>query len=1002
MFTATIARAGSPPTTRLATMRVPDGFVVEPVALPPIVQRPMMAGFDERGHLFVAESAGLNLDFKKLRENPPNFIRMLEDADGDGVFDHSTIFADHMTFPTGALWHDGALYVCDPPGVWKLEDTNGDGVCHKRTQIVTGFSSIGNGADLHGPYLGPDGYLYFADGRNGHDLTLDDGRKWTGKAAAVYRCRTDGSGLEVVFGGGMDNPVEAVFTPEGELLVSCNIVVARPQRTDGILYGIDGGVYPHDAALHEFPRTGDLLKPDGDLGWVAVSGIARINGDALGAGLDANLFSTQFNRHKVQRHAVTRDGAGFAITSEDFLTSDDADFHPTDVLQDADGSLLVIDTGGWFRIGCPVSQVAKPNELGGIYRIRRADAKRVEDPRGLRLNWKDAPPTELLGRLKDLRPAVAERAATMLAKTDGAASDLEALAVRGSGRDAIAAVWILMRRDTPPAKASIRGAMASGDAAVRRTAIRAAGLARDRDAAPTLIRALASNDLAESREAALALARIGDANATALLSRLNRATDPFHVHALTLALMHTGDRNGVAKGLSDRSATVRRAALIALDQMPGGDLTFDQVAPLLAASEPAVRAEATAMVTQRPQWAADAAGQLRAALAATRPDVELPRAMIIAFAASPDVQRAVSDGLREGKATAALLDAIAAAPLAEFPADWTAAIGDGLLAKQDDVVRASIDAVRIRAITTFDDRLLRVARDTKRPDTLRVAALSATAPRATPERDDFAFLLAQLAPSQPPLTKLAAARCLASLSLTDAQLTELATTALPSAGPMEGNQLLAAFEKSKSSATGAAVIAALKDSKAVKGLNAAALRNAVRNFPPDVVASAEPILKQLEAGDADRDKRLAELEAQVSMGGDPSRGQTVFFGKTASCTTCHAFGGDGGQVGPDLSKIGALRSRRDLLESVMFPSASIARGFEPFVVETTDGNVYAGTLAGESGDAIHLKTPAEVTIPRSRVKSFRPDRVSIMPQGLDAQLSKQELADLLAFLAACK
>jgi putative heme-binding domain-containing protein len=86
----------------------------------------------------------------------------------------------------------------------------------------------------------------------------------------------------------------------------------------------------------------------------------------------------------------------------------------------------------------------------------------------------------------------------------------------------------------------------------------------------------------------------------------------------------------------------------------------------------------------------------------------------------------------------------------------------------------------------------------------------------------------------------------------------------------------------------------------------------------------------------------------------------------------------------------------------MFPSASIARGFEPFVVETTDGNVYAGTLAGESGDAIHLKTPAEVTIPRSRVKSFRPDRVSIMPQGLDAQLSKQELADLLAFLAACK
>ena len=219
---------------------------------------------------------------------------------------------------------------------------------------------------------------------------------------------------------------------------------------------------------------------------------------------------------------------------------------------------------------------------------------------------------------------------------------------------------------------------------------------------------------------------------------------------------------------------------------------------------------------------------------------------------------------------------------------------------------------------------------------------------------------------------------------------------------MEANQLLTAFEKSKSGPTGAALISALKGSKATKGLNAAALRNALRNFPPDVVASADPILKQLEAGDADREKRLAELEAQLGTGGDASRGQAVFFGRTASCTTCHTIGGAGGQVGPDLSKIGALRSRRDLLESIVFPSASIARGFEPFVVETTDGNVYAGTLADEGGDAIHLKTPAELSIPRAQIKSFRPDRVSIMPQGLDAQLSKQELADLLAFLAACK
>ena len=69
------------------------------------------------------------------------------------------------------------------------------------------------------------------------------------------------------------------------------------------------------------------------------------------------------------------------------MTCDDPDFHPTGLVEDADGSLLVIDTGGWFRIGCPTSQVAKPHVTGGVYRIRRKDAPKVDDPRGLRLAW---------------------------------------------------------------------------------------------------------------------------------------------------------------------------------------------------------------------------------------------------------------------------------------------------------------------------------------------------------------------------------------------------------------------------------------------------------------------------------------------------------------------------------------------------------------------------------------------------------------------------------------
>jgi putative heme-binding domain-containing protein len=991
------------------TFNVPDGFTVEPVALPPLVQRPMLAGFDERGRLFVAESAGLNLDYQKLRADPPNFIRMLEDADGDGVFDKSTIFADRMTFPAGALWHDGALYVCDPPGVWKLEDTNDDGVCDRRTQIVTGFHSVGNGADLHGPFLGPDGWLYFADGRNGHDLTLGDGSRWAGKAACVYRCRTDGSGLEVVFGGGMDNPVDAVFTPTGEMLVTCNIVLARPQRLDGILYGIEGGVYPHDAALTELPRTGDLLKCVGDLGWSAVSGMTRFEGRAFGEGFDGNLFSALFNRRRVQRHTVVADAAGFRIDANDFLTCDETNFHPTDVLQDADGSLLVVDTGGWFRIGCPVSQEAKPNELGGIYRIRRADSPRVADPRGQNLNWRDPSATDLVDRLRDARPAVAERAAFLLAKMDDGEPPLETLATGGSSRDATAAVWTLMRRNTPTARASVRAAMDHPNAAVRRTAIRAAGLVRDRHAGTQLIRALASDDLPESREAALALARVGDASATApILARLARSSDPFHTHALTFALLRIGDRDGTAKGLADRSAIVRRAAVIALDQMPGGTLTFEEVAPLLAAAEPSVRGEAMAVVAKHAEWAAGVPSQFRATLTRSPQDGPALRGLVVAFAGDTGVQRAVADALGDAAtsaaAKAALLDAASIAPAGPLPNAWAEAVGKLLLDADPAVARAAVDVVRARGVASFDDRLLLIARDSARDAALRVAALAAAAPRVAPDQVDFAFLVAQLAADRPPLDRLATARCLAAMKVSDAQLMKLAATALPSAGPLEIDPLLGAFERSTSAEVGTALVAALNASPAAKRLSATVLRSALARYPAGILAAAEPLLKQVDAGDAGRATRLAELEPLLapSAGGDASRGQSVFLGKTAACTTCHAIGGAGGQVGPDLSKIGALRSGRDLLESIVFPAASIARGFEPLVVETTDGDVHAGTLAGESADAIRLKTPAEVTIPRSRVKSIRQDRTSIMPQGLDAQLSKQELADLLAFLQACK
>src|SRR5437773_4078834 len=114
--------------------------------------------------------------------------------------------------------------------------------------------------------------------------------------------------------------------------------------------------------------------------------------------------------HKVTRHVLVPDGATFKTRDEDFLVSDNLDFHPTDVLEDADGSLLVIDTGGWYKLCCPTSQLHKPDVLGGIYRIRRQGAPRFYDPRGSKLDWGRMAARDLTNLLSDPRPVVRRRA----------------------------------------------------------------------------------------------------------------------------------------------------------------------------------------------------------------------------------------------------------------------------------------------------------------------------------------------------------------------------------------------------------------------------------------------------------------------------------------------------------------------------------------------------------------------------------------------------------------
>ena len=159
-------------------LKVPDGFSIELVAGPPLVERPIVAAFDEEGRLYVAESSGSNDPVEKQLEERPHRIVRLEDVDGDGRFDRRTVFADRMMFPEGAMFLDGSLYVSAPPSIWKLTDTDGDGVADERVEWFQGKTLTGCANDLHGPYLGPDGWIYWCKGAFAEQTHVVNGREW--------------------------------------------------------------------------------------------------------------------------------------------------------------------------------------------------------------------------------------------------------------------------------------------------------------------------------------------------------------------------------------------------------------------------------------------------------------------------------------------------------------------------------------------------------------------------------------------------------------------------------------------------------------------------------------------------------------------------------------------------------------------------------------------------------------------------------------------------------
>jgi putative heme-binding domain-containing protein len=824
------------------------------------------------------------------------------------------------------------------------------------------------------------------------------------------------------------------FTDTGDVIGSVNILYSRP-RVDALVHWLHGGAYPHrEQILEEVQITGELLGPMHEFGHVAVSGVRRYRSGALDESWRDNFFAAHFNSGKVVRLEIARDGSTYRATQREFLTGISRDFHPTDIVEDADGSLLIIDTGGWFYRGCPTSQLAKPDVLGAIYRVRRKGMTTLPDPRGRRIDWQKLTDAQLVQLLNDTRFTVREQAIAACARRGQSIIARLAQAVqRADGRIRQDALWALTRlaaaRDdsaesqaiAKAAHAAIRPALSDRTADIRQIACRSIATYPDPAAVEQLMKIVQFDEPPVRRQAAHALGVIGDARAVAaLLEALARrgGIDRSEEHAIIYALIEINDAAAAAQGLAaEQPAGVRRGALIALDQMDAGKLTAADVVPLFDADNAALRQTALEVfrrriksnsAKERSRWVDRATWMLAHWLRSRIPTDREPivSGLVTTLAAENQVAELVGTALDisvpKSETQKLFLEAVAASNNLPLHKSWVAPLERNLGSDDPQVLERAVAAVSAIASDRFAEPLRKLAADSARPTSIRLAAMQALARRGTRlSAEGFEFLTG-LVESGGPNESARAAQMLGASSLTADQLRRLAPL-LEAAGPLVLRDLIRPFQRSGDAAARVAFLDGIEKARSLLSLPTNEVSDIVKSYPAELRPRANALLARMRQHDEDQ---LARLDALLPLleHGDPQRGREAFFSEKSKCATCHRVGDQGGKVGPDLSTIGANREARDLIESIVFPSASIVRQYEPYNLLTDSGRTYDGLIVRETADTLYVQqqTGEPVTVPRAEIVVRQPSAVSIMPKGLEQTLTEQQLADIVAWLLSLK
>jgi putative membrane-bound dehydrogenase-like protein len=957
------------PRRELATFSVPEGFRVELVACEPAVVDPVAMAFDERGRIFVVEMRGYPNAGVATGFVTSGRIKLLEDADGDGFYEKSTVYADKLRFPTGVLPWRGGLLVANAPELIYLQDTKGTGKADRRRTLYTGFNLANIQQLVNSLQWGLDNWVHACVGGDGGTISSAERR---GLPAVTLRGRgvrfhpeVPGS-LEPTSCGGQyglaaddwgrwftatnSQHLRHIVLPDHYLRRNPHLAVGvvtldipdhgaackvfrkspfeawRVERTTRRAKGPDA---------RRFPAT--ELVPGGYI--TSACSPAVYTADLFPAAYRGSVFVCDPANNLIHRDVLVPHGATFVARRGDagreFLASTDNWFRPVHLTVGPDGALYVLD---FYRevIETPLSL---PDDI----------KKRLNlESRGRGRIWR----VTVAGAKRPRRPALHKASTRELVRH---------LASPNSWWRLTAQRLLVERQD----RAAVRplGELAS-------SAKRSPGRAH---ALRTLhgLRALKDEQILDAlkdpepgvREQALALADERLKGSKALRRAVAAmADDPSPRVRFQLAF---------TLGQADSPELVRALARLA---RRGDNDTWTQTALLSSAGR---AAPALLEELARDREFADSAGRLAllkrlAALVGARGgDAELARALDLLGKSEGGItalQVALLDGLGQG-----LQDS--GRPLSAL---WE---------RPPEALKGPV----ARAKVLFE-RAAEVARDGKRPAGERAEAVRLLGRGPFGPLKSVAARL--LRPSAPPEVQMAAIGALSAQARPEVAglLLEGWAGFSPGVRREAAEALFARPERLRE------LLSALERKEVLANqLEPARLEQLRRHRDPEVRRRARKVLAGQSA--PDRRKVIVSYRAALGMTADRARGKGVF---KKNCTTCHRLEGEGFEVGPDL--LSALRNKtgEQLLTDILDPSREVDSRYLNYVVTTRRGRVLTGILASESASSVTLRRgeKAEDTILRTQIESIEATGKSLMPDGLEAQLTKQDVADLIAYLRA--